>query len=154
MLRVIVILIFALFVGSCKKDPCKDVTCVHGTCNDGSCVCETGYEGSNCETEQRLAFVGDYSVTETCGPNTYNFTVNVTADSENVSELTISNFGDFNFDVTATVIGSTITIAYQSDDGITVTGNGEFNEGGISLSYTMEATSGQTISCSLVGSLE
>lgn len=39
-----VILIF----GSCKKDPCEGVNCLHGVCNDGTCYCETGWEGEFC----------------------------------------------------------------------------------------------------------
>lgn len=31
-------------------DPCRDVSCVNGTCDQGTCVCETGWTGSNCET--------------------------------------------------------------------------------------------------------
>ncbi len=154
MLRVIVILIFALFIGSCKKDPCKDVTCEHGTCNDGSCLCETGYEGSNCETEQRLAFVGNYNVTETCGPNSYNFTINILADTENVNELSIHNFGDLNFNITATVDGTSISIVDQSGNGKTVNGSGELVDGVLSISYTLETTSGQSIDCTLTGTLE
>ncbi len=34
---------------NCKKDKCKDVTCLNGgTCNDGTCQCTNGYEGYDC----------------------------------------------------------------------------------------------------------
>ena len=40
----------AVIYSSCKKDPCKGVTCQNGgACNNGSCVCPSGYSGNFCE---------------------------------------------------------------------------------------------------------
>ncbi len=37
---------------SCKKDPCKGVSCQNGgTCSGGTCICPDGYVGSNCENK-------------------------------------------------------------------------------------------------------
>jgi len=46
-----------LFLTNCS-DPCKDVNCGTGTCDDGTCLCETGFEGLNCEIESREKFLG------------------------------------------------------------------------------------------------
>jgi hypothetical protein len=50
-------------ITSCKKDPCKDVTCENGgTCDDGKCNCPAGYEGEKCE--KKLPVVsGTWAVT-------------------------------------------------------------------------------------------
>lgn len=141
----------ALF--SCKPDACKDVNCNIGTCNAGDCICESGYEGQNCETEQRLAFVGDYSVAESCDLGNFNYIINITANSEIGTELTIHNIGDFDFDVTASVDGATFTIDNQLVNGATINGTGQLTSGELNMSYTMETSSGQTLSCTMTGSL-
>ena len=45
-------LLFMVAIQSC--DRCKDVDCgVGGTCEDGECVCDAGFSGDNCETEDK-----------------------------------------------------------------------------------------------------
>lgn len=37
---------------ACKKDPCRDVSCLNGgTCNDGVCKCKANYAGPRCEKD-------------------------------------------------------------------------------------------------------
>ncbi|WP_276135084.1 EB domain-containing protein [Polluticoccus soli] len=37
---------------ACKKDPCRDVTCLNGgTCSDGICKCKANYTGPRCEKD-------------------------------------------------------------------------------------------------------
>jgi hypothetical protein len=44
---------------SCKKDPCKDTSCINGgVCNDGKCKCPEGFEGAGCEIDVRPGFNG------------------------------------------------------------------------------------------------
>lgn len=39
-----------LIFNTCKKDPCKEITCLNdGVCVDGKCDCTEGYYGSKCE---------------------------------------------------------------------------------------------------------
>ena len=53
------VLFGALTLQSCKKDPCKNVTCQNGgTCQDGNCRCSLPWEGSKCEVDARDKFVG------------------------------------------------------------------------------------------------
>ena len=88
---------------SCKPDACKDVNCLNdGICESGDCVCATGFEGPNCATEQRQAFVGIYSATETCNLGDFTYDITITADSETKTEITLSNLGDFDFEITGT----------------------------------------------------
>lgn len=144
------IICFAL--ASCKPDPCKDVDCNNGTCESGNCICEAGYEGFNCEVEQRLAFVGDYSVNESCDLGNFNYVINVTAETEVGTELTIHNIGDFDFDLTAHVNGNTFAIE-DSTNGATVSGTGELANDVLSIVYTLETSSNQTLNCTMACSL-
>ncbi len=55
-----------LFVGC--KDECDGVDCnSNGTCVEGTCACDPGYEGTNCETELRSGFIGNYEGPIDCG---------------------------------------------------------------------------------------
>jgi len=57
----------ALTLQSCKKDPCKNVTCQNGgTCQDGNCRCSLPWEGSKCEVDARDKFVGLWRGTSQC----------------------------------------------------------------------------------------
>lgn len=151
MKNITVLLVLAsLLISSCKpKDPCEDVDCVNGVCESGNCLCETGYEGIFCETEQRLAFVGDYDVSESCDLGDFSYMVSVNADSEVGTELTIHNIGDFDFDVTATVDGTSISIDDQTVNGATVNGTGTLANGVITVDYTLTTTGGQTLACTM-----
>jgi hypothetical protein len=54
----------AVFVSSCKNNPCDIVSCAHsGTCDNGLCKCPAGYEGLHCETVMRDKFTGQDGVT-------------------------------------------------------------------------------------------
>jgi hypothetical protein len=47
---------------SCKKDLCKDTTCLNGgVCDDGKCECPEGFEGDGCEIDKRGDFRGDWA---------------------------------------------------------------------------------------------
>lgn len=53
------------------NNPCKDVTCNNGECvDDGECVCDSGYEGDNCETSNNSKFNGTYLMQELCDSTT------------------------------------------------------------------------------------
>lgn len=49
----ILIIVIALLIAGCDKDPCKGLDCLNGgTCDNGKCLCPEGYEGENCETKK------------------------------------------------------------------------------------------------------
>ena len=72
-----VALFSALTLSSCKKDPCKNVSCQNGgTCQDGNCKCNLPWEGSKCEVDARDKFTGAWQGSENCGsPRNYNTTI-------------------------------------------------------------------------------
>lgn len=149
-----IIILTSTVLFSCKKDLCKDVNCANGACNDGTCICETGFEGANCETEQRQAFVGTYSVDESCDLGDFSYAITISANSEDATLLTINNIGDFNFDIIAAVDGNSISIDHETGNGATVIGDGTLTNGILSVTYTMTTSSNQVLNCSMVCTLQ
>ncbi|MDA9121061.1 hypothetical protein N9J52_03395 [Flavobacteriales bacterium] len=140
---------------SCKPDACKDVNCLNdGICESGDCVCATGFEGPNCATEQRQAFVGIYSATETCNLGDFTYDITITADSETKTEITLKNLGDFDFEITGVVNGTSVSFTDQTGNGSTINGSGELNNGTLTIEYDLVTTSGQTLTCSLTGLIQ
>ena len=140
---------------TCKPDTCKEVTCLNGgICESGDCACTAGFEGANCATEQRQAFVGIYSATETCNLGDFSYDITITADSENKTEITLKNLGDFDFDITGVVNGTSISFTDQTGNGSTINGSGELNNGTLTIEYDLVTTGGQTLTCSLTGLIQ
>lgn len=44
-----ILLLLSLLAFTACKQPCKDVTCVHGACLEGNCLCNAGWTGPNCD---------------------------------------------------------------------------------------------------------
>lgn len=127
---------------ACKKDedPCKDVTCQNGgTCDEGECICPTGYEGTNCETEERAKFFGTWRTTnETCtsgGPSTFDITI--TTNSGDISKINIANLYGAGFTAVATLTGNNVSIASQSFGTGSIVGSGSLSGTTLTLSYTV-----------------
>lgn len=135
---------------ACNPDACKDVVCANGgTCTDGTCNCPSGYEGTLCDVQSLSKFLGSnntnasYSFADnggtTCGNYTGSFTM--ARSNADTTRLILTNFGGFGTttSVYATVNGNAITIPSQAISGATsntVSGNGTYNNGVVSGSYT------------------
>jgi hypothetical protein len=142
-------------LASCTPDACKTVTCLNnGICESGNCICTSGFEGPNCETEQRQSFVGTYSATETCNMGDFSYDITISADSETLTEITLNNLGDFDFDITGIVDGASVAFTEQTANGSTVNGFGQINNGTLTIEYTLVTTGGQTLTCSLTGLIQ
>lgn len=148
----------SVFFSGCKKDPCKDVVCqnsgVPTESTDGetcACECTAGYEGEFCETESRAKFIGTYTASDACstsGSSTY--TTTISTSSASADKVLLSNFwGVFTNPVTATVAGSTITIASQDpdNDGYKVSGNGTISGSTITFTYSITDPAGTVDNC-------
>lgn len=137
-------------LASCETDACQDVTCDNGgTCVEGDCVCATGYEGTNCETLVRAAFIGSFNVNETCAQSTDSYAVTISAGSSD-TEVTISNLYDAGFVVTGTVnADGGITINNQTFGTGTLSGSVTRSGGVTTFNFTI-AVGGQSDTCSAV----
>jgi len=97
---------------ACNDDPCKDVNCgTNGTCDNGTCLCNTGYEGSACETLATAKFIGNHNVSDTCS-NTITYTSSISQNSTDITKINIENFLGLGTGVIASadVSGSTFTV--------------------------------------------
>ena len=123
-------------------DECADVVCENGgVCVEGICDCAAGYEGDRCTDESRVNLIGSYAVFDRCSRSRDSeYNVNISNSSTGVSGVSISGFwGTFVNDVTAMVNGTDIIILDQEPDGdgFTVSGNGTYTDGSISLNFTV-----------------
>ena len=113
---------------SCTTDKCKSVVCAYGgVCNAGACICQSGYEGTFCETVSRDKFIHTWIVVETGTlSSTASYTVTVQPGTDNTqTSLVIQNFyNKFTVPVLATVKADTIYIQNQTVQGYTVSGHG------------------------------
>lgn len=141
----------SLTMNSCK-DECKDVDCGHGSCDEGNCTCETGYEGDNCDIEERAKFYGTYTGNETCTTGSDNYQVTVTSNSAGITSVSISNIYNQSFIVSGTVSGTSVSIPSQSvGSSTTVSGNGSISGNQLTITYEISSPLG-TNSCTYIGS--
>ncbi|MCF8258204.1 MAG: hypothetical protein K9J06_11655 [Flavobacteriales bacterium] len=144
-----VVAIGVMSFSACETDACKDVNCgTNGTCVDGDCVCDTGYEGVSCQTEERTKFIGSYSVTEACTSGNYTYSLTVTTSATGVDKIVAQNFGDYGVDLVGTVDGSNVTFANQTVGGGTFSATGQLTGSILTISYTVTAGS-STDSCTI-----
>ncbi len=132
----------ALTLSSCKKDPCKNVSC-----QDGNCRCNLPWEGSKCEVDARDKFAGAWQGTQNCGsgPEQVSFSIiksasvatRIIIDSDFYGELTSSNA----FSIPNQTIDA---------DGVPVTlnGNGIVNGNQITMTLVF-VVSGTSFTCTI-----
>ena len=155
-------ILFCLSLGflvllSCEQDPCRDVLCgAQGSCDEGSgaCICNTGYEQDStgqCNIEMRAKFIGNYSLSETCGTGMDNYNCEITASSQGIMKIVFSNLYDASIAVPADLQSSTtFTIPAGTPLGTgTISGTGEYNSATnqVTLSYTFTDVNGSDDSC-------
>jgi hypothetical protein len=103
------------------------------------CACDAGYEGANCNTEERADFIGSYNVTESCNSGNFTYSITATISSANISSIIITNFGDYNVSVIGTIDGDFLTIPSQSVGGGTFSGSGQIAGNFLIISYSVTA---------------
>lgn len=151
----LILILLGFIFQSCDRKSCENVVCsgFNQTCVDGNCVCMSGYEGSNCDVETRLKYLGQYQVSENCttsagGFINNRFTANIT--SSRVDILTINNFTVYGGYIDANIVdATTLYIQEQRTGGIEVSGGqGTYQvfNGGIKLEYNY-TISGNFHSC-------
>ena len=112
---------------SCTRDKCHSVSCANGgVCNNGNCTCPTGYEGTNCQTISRNAFVGNWSASEK-GSTTEasQYPISISEGNPNINDITITNFlNEITGPINAYVINSRLYIPHQLLQGNSIQGTG------------------------------
>jgi len=130
----------ALTLQSCKKDPCKNVTCQNGgTCQDGNCKCNLPWEGSRCEVDAREKFVGAWQGTENCGTLS-NYTTTINRSQASPVRITIyerdfqiTYYAELNSSTSFTIPQQTYTVQGLA---IGITGNGTLNGNTLTMNVT------------------
>jgi hypothetical protein len=138
---------------SCKKDPCKAVTCQNGgACIEGTCDCIFPYEGAFCEVRMTAKFVGQFAGNIVCFGQSDPESFIVTESQTEIKRIIISDGTEsFHADLTST---TTFDIPSQTFDAggmpATLTGNGSLS--GNTLSMTLTVTvSGFPVTCTFSG---
>lgn len=136
----------ALTLQSCKKDPCKNVTCQNGgTCQDGNCRCSLPWEGSKCEVDARDKFVGLWRGTTNCGDGPEEDVIPITKSSTTANRIIIEGayYGELTSSSTFDIPTQTVNV-----DGTAVTVSGRGNLNGNQLTLTLTFTvQGAAITC-------
>lgn len=115
------------------------VALIGGLATFSSCTktCDSGYEGDKCNTEIRAKFVGQWQGNESCtvGSDTYTLTI---ANASDILKITLNNVYGQAFVATATVEGTTFTVANQNVGGtVNVQGNGSLSGSVLTFTYTI-----------------
>jgi len=104
----------------------------------------TKEEDPSDEENTRTLFVGNWTVTDQCSKQTYS--VNISFDDDNSSQVIISNYANLGKSAKAVVAGSNIQVESQNiGNGYSVSGSGQLNGEIISWSsYNFETDSDLT----------
>jgi hypothetical protein len=150
-------LLFCIYFISCKKttDKCASIDCKNGgVCVNGTCSCATGYEGSDCSTLTKNAYLGTYNGNNFCSSNSAKLTTGsmVVTAGTGVNQIIINGIGKVEFggsnyfvNLSATyqvyafidLNTKAITIPIQNDGTNQCQGTGSFlNNNTLALQYT------------------
>jgi hypothetical protein len=114
-------------------------------------TCDTGYEGSDCKTEVRTKYVGNYSASEVKnGGAAYTYSGSIATSSAGVTAIVIDRIPNahsfFNTNVKATVNGAAVTIADQTpdNDAYHIAGTGALSGTTLTLTFTVTGPNNAT----------
>ena len=136
----------ALTLQSCKKDPCKNVTCQNGgTCQDGNCRCSLPWEGSKCEVDARDKFVGLWRGTFNCGGSPGEEVFSIIKSSTTASRIIIGGgiYGELTSSNTFDIPTQT---GNMNGTAITIYGRGNINGSQLTLEYIL-TIQGAAVTC-------
>lgn len=124
--------VFLCFMFSCS-DPCDDVSCGdNGTCDDGTCICDTGYEGTLCDTKIIDKYTGSWVSSDFgCDGTVQDNVVLVIQQGDTVTDIVFYDPEEPEFLYTITYNDSILTVPSQFVNGVTISGSGTLNEDGI-----------------------
>lgn len=117
---------------------CNGKTCQNGgTCAGGTCNCPSGYFGDDCAISCTTCsqFAGNYSSFKQYCNSTSQYTCTLSIVTTASNKLSITNFNNKGWTVSADVSGNSFTIAAQT-----------FTDSGTGQSWKVETTSAATLS--------
>ena len=130
---------FTTLFFACSKPSCPNTKCYNGGLKEGggsncTCICQRGYVGSNCDTEFRYAFLGNYSAQcyDNNGFSCGNFTLPISTNSDSVTAINIG-LNALTLKAALDPDNSNIAIPSQIINGTTYVGSGVFKSGAIML---------------------
>ena len=135
---------------ACSSSECS---LPNGECVDDQCVCMPGYEGENCQTEQRQAFLGTYTVNESCDNGTDSYQMVVSA-GEFAFNVVFENLVNTGANVVGVVSGNNVLINAQTFDlgggnSLFLSGTGSIAGSELSLSCTIYENGGNADVCTM-----
>ena len=115
-------------------------------------TCDAGYEGSDCKTQIRAKFIGQFQGPETCTVGTDNYAITIANSSTDIIKITITNVYNQTFVATATVDGSTFAVANQTvATCVTVEGTGTLSGNTLTFTYTIATVGAASNACTFTG---
>ncbi len=115
-------------------------------------TCDPGYEGSDCKTEIRAKFIGQFQGPETCTVGTDNYTVTITRSSSDALKIVFTNVYNQAYTATATVDGSSFTVESQTvATNVTVSGTGTISGNTLTFTYTIATVGAASNTCTFTG---
>ncbi len=136
----------ALTLTSCKKDPCKNVTCQNGgTCTDGNCQCALPWEGARCDVDGRDKFVGAWRGTRNCDGSVESGNLSIFKSSTRPRFIIIADYIEAELTASNTF---NIPLQQHTEDGITfmLSGNGILNGNQLNMTVVFNVQ-GNAITC-------
>ena len=135
-----------LTLQSCKKDPCKNVTCQNGgTCQDGNCQCRLPWEGFKCEVDARDKFVGIWRGTTNCGGGPEEDVFSITKSSTTANRIIIGG-GIYGELIASNGFDIPTQTGYVNGTAATINGWGDLYLNELKLNYVVRIQ-GETIRC-------
>jgi hypothetical protein len=135
-------------------DACKDVDCGTGTCIEGTCACPDGFSGTNCGTEDRAQFIGNFIMSGTIAASAGNVTFSDESMINTVSTSSATKFimtllgGDIVVTCTAGSGTNGFALDATTFDGCDYTGSGTIT--GANLSLTLNETCPDPVGSSVI----
>lgn len=103
------------------------------------------------EDPDRDKFLGNWNGQETCTVGSDSYTLGITASSTEEVKIVLSNVYNQAFTATATVSGSTFTVASQSvGSGVTLSGSGTISGDALTFQYNIQDLA-STNACTFIG---
>lgn len=129
------------------KSPCDGLDCgKYGKCDKATatCICDTGYEGLQCETRTITKFIGSFQCDEICDSGSNTYEVTIAEDLARQNGITLENLYSTPITINGTVEGNNLQIATQPFGNGSIQGNGVWLSTG-QLELTMSITIGSSV---------